>query len=861
MKKILIVDGNSILNRAFYGIRALSTGAGMPTNAVYGLFTILTKHISMVSPDYCVIAFDLKAPTFRHDMYSGYKANRKPMPEELAVQLPYAKECVRAMGFALIEKEGYEADDVLGTVSRAFGEEGIHSYLLTGDRDSLQLISDNTTVLLATNKETVNFDREHFKSEYGIMPEQFIDVKALMGDSSDNIPGVAGIGEKTALKLIADFESLSSLYDNYESSSLTASVKNKLANGKESAFLSKELATIERNAPIEFSIDACQYDGFDKGALCSLFEKLEFSALIKKYQLDKAEKVPVQGATEKPLEIDVSKDTTITADIVAKVLSLEEAVEAFNGKKVSIALADNLISLYDGVQLVNVEMAGDCVDAVMTLLESSDVVAYNSKELYKLILNKDINADISLCSFDVMLGAYVLNSSRKDYGLDRIYLEYVGESLSDTLDRSVAIYRIFEAMKDKIKDEGVEHLLFDIEMPLSLVLADIETIGIKVDARGISEYGEELSQIASDLKERIYCVAGEEFNIDSTKQLADVLFNKLGLPAQKKTKTGYSTDAEVLNKLKSKHPIVEDILDYRQVTKLISTYTDGLLKVCDDKSRIHTVLNQTGTATGRLSSAEPNLQNIPVRTELGRRFRKYFIASDEDSVIIDADYSQIELRLLAAISDDATMISAFKNGEDIHTSTASKVFGVPAELVTPELRKRAKAVNFGIVYGIGEHSLSEDLGISRAQAKQYIDSYLNGFPYVNDYLINIKKQARADGYVSTLFGRRRYIAELSVSNKNIQHFGERVAMNSPIQGSAADIIKIAMINVYKRFKAEHIDARLILQVHDELLVEAKKECADKAKNILAQEMENAIQLSVPLDVDVGVGNCWYEAKA
>ena len=857
MKKILIVDGNSILNRAFYGIRALSTRDGMPTNAVYGIFTILSKHISMVSPDYCVIAFDLKAPTFRHNMYTGYKANRKPMPDELAVQLPFAKECVQYMGFELIEREGYEADDVLGTVSRACGEEGIHSYLLTGDRDSLQLISDNTTVLLATNKDTVRFDREHFISEYGITPEQFVDVKALMGDSSDNIPGVAGIGEKTALKLIADFSSISNLYETYEGSTLTASVKNKLASGKESAFMSKTLATIERNAPIDFSPQFCEYNGFDKRALCTLFEKLEFSSLIKKYQLDNFADEEENISSEM---LDASESAHPIPDIPCRSLSLKDTVNACKGKKIAISIADNVLSLYDGEALITAELSEDCADILLELLECSEIICYNSKELYKYILSKNINANISTAYFDVMLGAYVLNSTRRDYGLDRIYLEYVGESLSDKLDHGVAAYKIFETMLSKIKEEGAEHLLFDIEIPLALVLADMETVGVKVDSTGISEYGKELSQIAADLKERIYCAAGEEFNIDSTRQLADVLFNKLGLPAQKKTKTGYSTDAETLNKLKSKYPIIEDILDYRQVTKLISTYTEGLLKVCDENSKIHTLLNQTGTATGRLSSAEPNLQNIPVRTELGRRFRKYFIASDADSIIIDADYSQIELRLLAAISDDTTMISAFKNGEDIHTSTASKVFDVPVELVTPELRKRAKAVNFGIVYGIGEHSLSEDLGISRVQAKQYIESYLNGFPYVNDYLVNIKKQAREDGYVSTLFGRRRYIAELSVANKNIQHFGERVAMNSPIQGTAADIIKIAMINVYKRFKSEGVAARLILQVHDELLVEAKKDCAKAAKKILAEEMENAVKLTVPLDVDVGIGETWYDAK-
>ena len=855
MKKILIVDGNSILNRAFYGIRALATKDGLPTNAVYGLFTILSRHISSLEPDYAVIAFDLKAPTFRHKMYDGYKANRKGMPEELAAQLSYAKDCVRYMGFNLIEKEGYEADDVLGTVSRVFGEAGIHSYLVTGDRDSLQLIGDTTTVLLATNKDTVNFDTEHFVSEYGITPLQFIDVKALMGDSSDNIPGVPGVGEKTAFKLISDFGTLGELYEKYEASALTASVKTKLANGKDSAELSKVLATIDRYAPIEVSFDECKYEGFDKANLRELFERLEFSALIKKYQLDKVdlpEKTEEQGA--------IAENSDNTSEFLQKDIELSDAPKLFAGKKIALSIQGDRISIYDGKELAFAELKDGSEEAIAELLEAADVILHNSKELYKRILAKDINADIKLCAFDVMLAAYALNSSRKDYSLERIYLEYVGSSLDDSVNESIAIFTLFEKMALRIAEEKSEHLLFDIEMPLSLVLADMETVGVKVDRVGISEYGRELSEMANDLRERIYCSAGEEFNIDSPKQLADILFNKLSLPAQKKTKTGYSTDAEVLNKLKSKHPIVEDILDYRQVTKLISTYAEGLVKVCDNNSKIHTLLNQTGTATGRLSSSEPNLQNIPVRTELGKRFRKYFVASDENSVIIDADYSQIELRLLAAISDDETMISAFKNGEDIHTSTAAKVFGVSKEMVTPELRKRAKAVNFGIVYGIGEHSLSEDLGISRAQAKQYIESYLSGFPCVNDYLINIKKQARDDGFVSTLFGRRRYIAELASSNKNLQHFGERVAMNSPIQGTAADIIKIAMINVYRRFKAEGISARLILQVHDELLVEADKSCAEIARKILKEEMESAANMSVPLDVEIGVGETWYTAK-
>ena len=852
MKSILVIDGNSILNRAFYGIRPLTTKDGLPTNAVYGMYTILSKNISSVNPDYCVVAFDLKAPTFRHKMYDGYKANRKGMPEELALQLPLAKDCMRAMGISVVEKEGYEADDILGTLSAAATGEGIRSYLLTGDRDSLQLINDDVTVLLATNKETVNFNRDKFRETYGVDPSQFIDVKALMGDSSDNIPGVAGIGEKTAFKLIGDFGSLDNVYLQYAESKLSPSVKQKLESGREYAELSKKLVTIDRDAPIERDMEKYRYNGINEQELKTLFEKLEFFNLIKKLGLDSV----------KPEKNDESEASTAEsvekADVEIKTsrVSASELCKHISNKLVAVSLGDSDISVYDGENLYMCEL-GDAT-ALKTALDSAKVITHDAKELYKRF--SYLGVDYKGCYFDTMLGAYTLNSTRRDYSLEAVYLEYASTSLTADVNSAVAAYSIYGIMMPKISAEGIEHLLFDIEMPLAAVLADMELVGVKIDIDGIAAYREELSEVADALRERIYCSAGEEFNIDSHKQLGDVLFNKLGLPVYKKNKTGYSTDAEVLGKLRGKHDIIEDILDYRQVTKLNSTYTDGLIRLADKEGRIHTVLNQTGTATGRLSSAEPNLQNIPVRTELGRRFRKYFIPKNDDYVIIDADYSQIELRLLADISGDETMISAFASGEDIHTSTAAMVFGVSEAEVTPELRKRAKAVNFGIVYGIGEYSLSEDLGISRAQAKQYIESYLAGFPKVNEYLENIKKQAKADGYVSTLFGRRRYIPEINVSNKNLQHFGERVAMNSPIQGTAADIIKIAMINTHARLLREGLDARLILQVHDELLIEANKACADEALAVLVEEMESAVKLKVPLDVEAHVGSSWFEAK-
>ena len=574
--------------------------------------------------------------------------------------------------------------------------------------------------------------------------------------------------------------------------------------------------------------------------------------------------MPAPEKTEAESEVDASntvESTSQVADIsvVVKRISLEEAKKDFSGKDISLCISDEMkISAYDGEGFFSESLSDISVDSLEVILRECNIVTYDAKKLYKSL--SSVGLSYGGCFFDTMLAAYVLNSNRRSYGLPEIYLEYIGTSLASDVEDAVAVYRLYKIMLPAIKRDGVEHLLFDIEMPLAAVLSDMELVGVKIDTDGILEYRDELTELTDALKERIYCSAGEEFNIDSHKQLGEVLFNKLGLPALKKNKTGFSTDAEVLGKLRGKHDIIEDILDYRQVSKLNSTYTDALIKLADGDGRIHTVLNQTGTATGRLSSSEPNLQNIPIRTELGRRFRKYFIPKNEDYVIVDADYSQIELRLLAAVSEDDTMISAFVNGEDIHTSTASRVFGVSPDSVTPELRKRAKAVNFGIVYGIGEYSLSEDLGISRAQAKQYIESYLNGFPKVNSYLENIKLQARQDGYVSTMFDRRRYIPEIKASNKNLQHFGERVAMNSPIQGTAADIIKIAMINTHKRLAEASIDAKLILQVHDELLLEAHKSCAEEAMRILVEEMENAVSLSVPLDVEAHIGENWFEAK-
>ena len=842
MKKFLVVDGNSILNRAFYGIRILTNKDGLPTNAVYGMVTILSKHIEALEPDYCAVAFDLKAPTFRHKMYDGYKANRHGMPDELAAQLPYAKECMRDMGFHVLEVEGFEADDILGTLATRAEREGVLAYVLTGDRDSLQLISDTTHVLLATNKDTIEFGRAEFVEKYGIAPEQFVDVKALMGDSSDNIPGVLGIGEKTAFKLISEFESLDGVYEKFAESSLTPSVKAKLEAGRESAYMSKTLATIMRQVPVDDDFENYRYDGFKKRELRELFEKLEFSALIKRFSLD----ADVE---------EISTEANCAPTQVERVeCELCGALSQIEGKTVSFYMSDEGCEVYDGERVL--VSAIPTAEILQKLFSSAKVVVHDCKTLYKKI--DALGVRIRDVYFDTMLGAYVCDANRGRFGLDELYLAYLGKSR--TTDISVAIYELYSELIAEIEKNGFAELMFGIEMPLAAVLADMECIGFKLDTKGITAYGAALSELANSLTERIYYAAGEEFNINSTKQLGEVLFEKLMLPKAKKTKTGYSTDAETLAKLVPYHPIIEDILDYRQVTKLKSTYADGLLKLVDDKSRVHTSFNQTGTSTGRLSSSEPNLQNIPVKTELGREFRKFFVPENEDYCLIDADYSQIELRLLAHISSDETMISAFASGADIHTSTASRVFGVEPDGVTVELRKKAKAVNFGILYGMGEFSLSEDLGISRAEAKRYIESYLAGFPKVSSYLDDIKKKAHEDGFVTTLFSRRRYIPELASSNKNLQHFGERVAMNSPIQGTAADIIKLAMINVDKKLRESGLDARLILQVHDELLIEAHKSCADDALKILVEEMENTVSLSVPLSVEAHVGETWFDAK-
>ena len=835
MKKILAVDGNSILNRAFYGVRPLSTKEGLPTNALFGTVSILEKNLEAVRPDYCAIAFDLKAPTFRHKMFAEYKAGRRPTPEDLLAQMPLAKEVAAALGFTCLELEGYEADDILGTLSAMAEREGCEAYVLTGDRDALQLISDRVHVLLCTNTETVDFTKERFFEKYGVDPTQFVDVKALMGDSSDNIPGVPGIGEKTALKLIAEFGSLDGIYEKLPEAKHTPSVRSKLEGGKDSAYISRTLATICREVPLQKALTDCAYNGLDAARTLALFRRFEFNAFIKRFGL-------VEEA-----------ETVATEAVEIGILSRTE-IEALQGI-VALEVCEGEIYLSDGSWVKKTD--DKAAIAAMLGTDTVTVVCHDAKRIYKELDAMGIRW--RRCAFDTMLGAYVLNAAEGSFELARIAQLYAGVQAPAAPAHVAVLPALYGVLKQRIEEERVERLLYEIELPLAAVLTDMEQEGFCINREGLVAYGAQLTQVSEELASRIYYLAGGEFNINSPKQLGEVLFERLGLPHGKKTKTGYSTNAEVLEKLRPYHPIIEEILDYRQVTKLNSTYAEGLLKQIEADGRIHTVFKQTGTATGRLSSAEPNLQNIPIRTDLGKELRRYFIPKNNSYLLIDADYSQIELRLLAALAEDEAMLAAFESGEDIHTATAATVFGVPLEAVTPELRKRAKAVNFGILYGMGAYSLSEDLHITQTKAKEYIASYFAAYPQIDGYLKSVVESAYEQGFVTTLLGRRRYIPELKMQNKNMQHFGERVAMNSPIQGTAADIIKIAMVRVDQKLKTSGLDAKLILQVHDELIVECRREDADAAREILISEMENAVKMRVALKVGVAQGDNWYDS--
>lgn len=843
--KLLAIDGNSIINRAFYGIKLLSNKNGQFTNAIFGFMNIYMKNFTDVKPDAVAVAFDLKAPTFRHKAASYYKANRKGMPPELAEQLPRVKELLTLMGVKVIECSGYEADDILGTLAQSCIDSGNECFVLTGDRDSLQLIDEKVTVLLATNRETVYYTPERFREDYGFEPIRLIDLKALMGDSSDNIPGVAGIGEKTASTLIKEYGTIEELYSKYEDSALTKGVKTKLANGIDSAKESKWLATIVRDAPIEKDVESCIPKEPDAPAISRMLTELEMYKLLDKLNISasEGEKVSAEEKAEEIAEINVTQGE-LTAE---KLAALTECCYLSDGENLRIHSGDEVLSTTDEKLILDF-MESECKKSTDDAKAHYRYAMSHGREL------RNVVNDAAICG-------YLLNTSASEYTIEKLCAEYGVHYYSEhgELADLVSMRGLFVKLRSAIESEGMTDLLENIELPLTEVLASMEDIGIKINKQGVEEFGTYLTEMTEETQQMIYDDAGHEFNISSPKQLGTVLFEELGLPAKKKTKTGYSTNADVLEELRNYSPVVENVLKYRQYTKLNSTYVVGLLDKIAPDGRIHTWFRQTETRTGRISSTEPNLQNIPVRTELGSQMRKFFVA-DEGKVLVDADYSQIELRVMAHLCGDKNMIEAFTSGEDIHTSTAAQVFDMPPVMVTPEMRSAAKAVNFGIIYGIGAFSLSKDIGTSVAQAKKYIADYLDKYPKVNGFMESTVDNAAREGFVTTMFGRKRRIPELLSSNKMMQAAGKRIAMNTPVQGTAADLIKIAMINVYRRLKAEKLDAKLILQVHDELILEADASCAERASAILKEEMQNVYEMKVPLSVDVHTGDSWYEAK-
>ena len=880
--KLMLIDGNSIVNRAFYGIRMLNAPDGTPTNAVYGFLTILQRLLDEEKPDGLTVTFDLRAPTFRHLQFEGYKAQRKPMPEDLAVQMPILKETLDAMGVPRAECEGWEADDLLGTLARKSEAQGAETVIVTGDKDSFQLITPRTRVLHVKTRmgqtETIAYTPERFREEYGFDPIRMIDLKALMGDASDNIPGVPGIGEKTAMSLIQTYGSVERIYADPDALEVKAGVKRKLMEGRESAMQSFDLATIRTDAPVELDLDAARWDKSRfKPELYGLFLKLGFTKFIEKWGL--------KPAAEDHPAAEFSGECTLRrltdgADAAA-------AAAALAGREVNVWLnaERTLLALESGGEALILDrddFAGDFAAAACTLLGPAvRKTGHNIKDIQRWLLS--LGGELGGWEFDTALAAYLLDATAGSYEIDALCVKYcafqpyraapegdgqmslLGDGAPDTAARcgeaaslAAALACLREAMEPKLAEEGMDALYRSAELPLCPVLAEMEQAGFLVDRDALRAFGESMTGTIDALQRRIWDAAGEEFNINSPKQLGALLFEKLMLPGGKKTKTGWSTNADVLEKLRGKAAIVDDVLEYRMLTKLKSTYAEGLLKVIDPDGRIRTSFQMTVTATGRLSSTEPNLQNIPVRREFGGQIRRMFVAP-EGKVLVDADYSQIELRLLAHISGDETMIAAFRAGEDIHTVTASQVFGVPPEQVTPAMRSHAKAVNFGIVYGISAWSLAQDIGVSAAEAKAYMEAYLEKYHGVREYQKRIVEQAKADGFVATLFGRRRALPELRSSNFAVRSFGERVALNMPIQGTAADIIKLAMVRAAARLRAERLESRLILQVHDELIAECPEAEAERVKALLTEEMAAAAALSVPLTASAGVGKSWAEA--
>ncbi len=889
----MIVDGNSILNRAFYGLSKtanLTNSEGVHTNAVFGFINIISKYLAEEEPKYLCVAFDLKAPTFRHKEYDQYKAQRKGMPPELAEQVPIIKQVLDAMNIKRVEVEGYEADDILGSISLCAEEKGMEAILLTGDRDSLQLASETTRIKLPVTRgnktETDEYDSQKVFEKYGVTPIKLIDVKGLMGDPSDNIPGVPGIGEKTALELIKKFNSIEEIYENIALIEKKG-VREKLEANKDLAFLCKRLATIERRMPDICNVEQYLRVDFDKDKLYDIFKKLEFKTFIEKFGLkDNASLQTLDNLTSEHIKIT----SIVDLEQYIKEIKSTKSMTVYYHMDLSGSFVDDLC-IYTGednsipaVFVFSKDFSsGTAIKALKDIFEDKEIKKYGH-DLKAFIKHlKASYIEINGLSFDTMIAAYILEPTRSSYRISELSEDILNKAITaaenlydkhgnklqnldidtDTICATCAkvIFELVQAFAPIIKENEQEELFYNIELPLVEVLADMELRGFKVDVEGLQTFSKELDGKISVLENEIYMLAGENFNINSPKQLGVILFEKLGLPSAKKTKTGYSTGAEVLEKLSQKHEIVDRILEYRQLMKLKSTYADGLLTVIDKNTgKIHSSFNQTVTATGRISSTEPNLQNIPIKLELGRKIRKVFIPSDKNYILLDADYSQIELRVLAHITGDKNMIEAFNSNEDIHTTTASKVFGIPINEVSSIMRSRAKAVNFGIVYGIGDFSLAQDIGVTKKEAKRYIDEYLDKYSSVKEYMSETVEKGREMGFVTTVFNRRRYLPELKSSNFHMRAFGERVAMNTPIQGTAADIIKISMVRVYNELKKRKLKSRLILQVHDELIIETEKTELDEVSKLLKDCMENAVSLAVPITVDVKYGETWYETK-
>ena len=886
--KLMVIDGNSLLHRAFYALPLLSTKDGIYTNGVYGFLTMLYRIREEHDVDYLCVAFDKKGPTFRHEAFDEYKANRQSTPGELAQQFPILKEILSAMNIAQLELDGYEADDIAGTLSRIGEEEDMEVILVTGDRDYLQLSSDKTKVLITRKgiTELEEYDRKKIIEEYGITPEQFIDLKGLMGDKSDNIPGVPGIGEKTGIKFLKQFGNMENLYENIEDVR-GKKTKESLIEHKAIAFLSKKLGKIIRNVPLDISLEEIKVQDPNWEKLANLYDTFEFKSLLSK--------IP---SSETGLE---DSDYSVKHEIVQennyeKIIQEIESEKSFSFKfifeddhyikskilGIGIKIGDNMPYYIDysknDIRVFTKEFK--------KYFESEDIKKYGhmiKMDIFGLLM---LNIDIRGIAFDTMIGQYLLNPAQSSYSINELGQEYLniygmdieellgkGKKRKNYADLSIEtraeyismVVDLIHDLKDPIgkliEEQEMSQLYYEVELPLTEVLAHMEYSGFKIDLEVLNQLGYEFQGELDDLTEGIFQLAGEEFNINSPKQIGEILFDKLKLPVIKRTKTGYSTDAEVLDKLRGEHEIIEKILKYRQMVKLKSTYIDGLLNLVDEEdTRIHSTFNQTITNTGRISSTEPNLQNIPIRTEEGRKIRKAFVPKNEEYILVDGDYSQIELRVLAHISKDPKLIDAFYNDLDIHTKTASQVFHIPEEEMTPLMRDRAKAVNFGIIYGISDYGLSKDLNISRKEAKQYIDNYLANYKMVKKYMEDIVKIGKEKGYVETIFKRRRYIPELKARNYNVRSFGERIAMNTPIQGSAADIIKVAMVKVFEELRKRGLKSKLILQVHDELIIEAHKDEEEEVKSLMKDIMEKSITLDIPLKVDLKVGDNWYETQ-